>query len=106
MAQVEKVDLQNQTGTDRTCVWETDHIQIMRIRLSPGEALPHHNSNSNVLLLPLAGRVHLETPGVNEVFAVGEAMSVPYDTPMDVRNGGEEPAMFLVIKTPHPKTLG
>jgi len=55
MAQVEKVDLQNQTGTDRTCVWETDHIQIMRIRLSPGEALPHHNSNSNVLLLPLAG---------------------------------------------------
>jgi quercetin dioxygenase-like cupin family protein len=106
MAQTKKVDLQSQTGTDRTCVWETDHIQIMRIRLASGEALPHHNSNSNVLLLPLAGRVKLEMPGVDEVFAVGEAMSVPYNTPMDVRNGGEELAMFLVIKTPHPKTFG
>ena len=100
-----KVDLQFEEGSDRTSVWETDDIQIMRVRLAPGEALPTHNSNSNVLLTPVAGKVGLRTPDDDAVFGVGEAMSVPYGTRMDVSNAGEEPAVFLVLKTPHPKAF-
>lgn len=103
MAGVEPVDLHLSDGNDRTCIWETDHIQIMRIRLAVGEVLPHHNANSNVLLLPLMGTIKLVTPEATEVFSVGRSCSVPFDTPMDVSNGGDEPAVLLVVKTPHPR---
>jgi quercetin dioxygenase-like cupin family protein len=105
MPGIEGIDLHLQDGNDRTCVWETDNVQIMRIRLAPGETLPRHNSNSHVVLLPLAGKLKLETPGQTEVFGTAEALSVPFDTQMDVSNAGEEPATFLVIKTPHPKKM-
>ena len=77
----------------------------MRVRLQYGEALPRHNSNSNVLLLPLEGAVRVETPGASDVARAGEAVSVRFDTQMDVSNGGECPLTFLVIKTPHPRKM-
>jgi quercetin dioxygenase-like cupin family protein len=76
----------------------------MRIRLAPGESLPPHNANSEVLLVPLVGAVRFASADRVEDFAVGEALSVPYQTPMDVSNPGAEPAVFLVVKAPHPKT--
>lgn len=105
MPGIERIDLHLQDHGDRMCVWETDEVQIMRIRLAPGEALPRHNSNSHVVLLALAGQLKFETPGQTEVFGTGEALSVPFDTQMDMSNAGEEPATFLVIKTPHPKRM-
>jgi quercetin dioxygenase-like cupin family protein len=105
MPNLEKLSLKLADGPDRGCVFETEDLQVMRIRLAPGEALPHHNANSNVLLVPLAGTVRFVTEGVEEDFTVGEAMSVPYDTPMDVSNPTETPAAFLVVKAPHPKSF-
>jgi quercetin dioxygenase-like cupin family protein len=105
MANTQHIDLHLNDGPERTCVWETDDIQIMRIRLAVGDKLPTHNSNANVLLTPLAGRIKLATEDGDQVFGVGEAMSLPYDTRMDVSNGGDEPAVLLVLKTPHPKTF-
>ena len=105
MSQVERVDLQFADGPERGCVWETDDLQVMRMRLPVGGALPHHNSNANVLLVPVQGTIKLVTPEQTEVLGVGEAASVAYDTPMDVSNGGEEPALLMVLKAPHPKTF-
>jgi quercetin dioxygenase-like cupin family protein len=105
MTGVRLVDFQMAEGPDRGCVYETDDIQVMRIRLAAREALPHHNSNSNVLLVPLAGRIQLSTQDGDEVIGVGESLSLPYDTPMDVSNSGDDTAVFLVLKTPHPKTF-
>ncbi len=105
MTNIQRVDFQLTGGSDRGCVYETDDIQIMRIRLAPNEALPHHNSNANVLLVPLAGTIQLTTESGNEVAGVGESLSLSYDTPMDVSNPGEDTAIFLVLKTPHPKTF-
>jgi len=106
MANLDRVDLHLADGPERMCVWETENLQIMRMRLAVGDALPHHNSNSNVLLLPLQGTIKLVTPERTEVFRTGEALSVPYDVPMDVSNGGKEPALLLVLKAPHPETIG
>lgn len=105
MPDVERINLHFADEADRMCAWETDNLQIMRIRMAVGEALPHHNSNSNAVLLPVAGTVKLVTPAGPEVFGVGEAMLVPYDTPMDVSNAGDEPALLLVLKAPHPKSF-
>jgi len=105
VSNVRRVDFQMREGSDRGCVYETDDIQIMRIRLAANEVLPHHNSNANVLLVPLDGRIQLATEGGAEVVGVGESLSVPYDSPMDVSNAGNDTAVFLVLKTPHPKTF-
>ncbi len=105
MSDVQRVSLQLADGADRTCVWETDHIQIMRIRMAAGETLPHHNSNSHVLLVPLQGVIELTSPGSTETCSSGEALSVPFDTPMDIRNTGDEEAVLLVLKTPHPRNI-
>lgn len=105
MSDIHLVDLQLTAGNDRACVYETDDVQIMRVRLAPGEALPHHNSNSNVLLTPLEGAVRFEGGKTTEVFGVGQGLSVPFDTPMDVSNGTDGATTFLVIKTPHPRKM-
>jgi len=105
MSEIHLVDLQLTEGNDRTSVYETDDIQIMRVRLAPGEALPHHNSNSRVLLMPLEGAVCLESGETREAFGVGQALSVPFDTPMDVSNASDGPTTFLVLKTPHPRHM-
>jgi quercetin dioxygenase-like cupin family protein len=101
-----RVDLHLADDADRTCVWETDHVQVMRVRMAVGEALPHHNSNSNVLLLPLSGTLQLVVPDAEETFGAGQAMSVPCDTPMDIRNAGDDAVVLLIVKTPHPEALG
>lgn len=102
---IEEIDLQLSAGPDRLGAWEADEIQIMRVRLKPDEALPHHKSNSEVVLLPLEGQVRVETPDADETVQVGHALSVPYETPMDVSNAGEDVVKFLVIKTPHPRVM-
>ena len=106
MPELQLVDLHLFNGEDRTCVWQTEHLQIMRVQLAVGEALPHHNANSDVLLTPVVGAIRLVCGETDVVFGPGQAMSVPFGTPMDVSNGGEEPAVMLLIKAPHPKTMG
>ena len=105
MADIRRVNLELWEGNDRGCAFETEHLQIMRIRLAAGEAVPHHNANSEVLLVPLAGTIRFESGETSETFGVGEALSVDYGTPMDVSNPGPERAAFLVVKAPHPKSL-
>ena len=100
------VDLQLETGSDRMPVYNTDQIQIMRIRLEPGDAVPHHNANSNVLIVPLQGTVRVtQDNGDADELASGEALSVEFQTPMLVSNPGDEPLTFLVLKTPHPRKM-
>lgn len=103
MPTVQPVDLLFTEGPDRTGVFESDPLQIMRVRLAPGEALPTHNANSNAVLVPMLGILRLQTPDADETFGVGQAVSVPGGTQMDVSNAGSEPALFLVLKAPHPK---
>lgn len=103
MSKLELVNLHLSDEADRQAVYETDDIQIMRIRLKGGEALPTHKANSNALLVPLQGAVTVRTEDGEVTAQTGEAIPVTYDTKMDVSNQGQEPALFLVLKTPHPK---
>ncbi|MBU0607290.1 MAG: hypothetical protein KKI08_05355 [Armatimonadetes bacterium] len=99
------VNLHLDDENDRQSVYETDDIQIMRVRLSSGDALPTHNANANVLLVPLQGAVTVAADGAAVIAEPGGAVSVPYQTRMDVSNQGAAPLTFLVLKTPHPKTF-
>ncbi len=106
MGAPKKIDLQLDSGPDRGSVYDTDPIQIMRIRLEPGEALPFHKANSNVLLLPLTGTLEFEEEsGTTHRLEYGDALEVEHMAPMRVSNGGEDLLTFLVLKTPHPKVM-
>ncbi|MHB8996348.1 MAG: cupin domain-containing protein [Armatimonadota bacterium] len=99
------VDLHLGDEADRQAVYETDDIQIMRVRLHGGEALPTHNANSNVLLVPLHGVVTVKTEEGEVTAEAGEAIPVAYGTKMDVSNNSMAASAFLVLKTPHPKKM-
>jgi quercetin dioxygenase-like cupin family protein len=99
------VNLHLTDGDARQSVYETDDIQIMRVRLAAGDFLPPHNANANALLIPLQGAVTVTVAGVATTARAGEGVSVPYQTRMDVSNQGAVPLTFLVLKTPHPKTF-
>ncbi|MGI5819789.1 MAG: hypothetical protein ACOX9R_17025 [Armatimonadota bacterium] len=106
MAAPKKIDLQLDSGPERGPVYDTDAIQIMRIRLQPGEALPFHRANSNVLLVPLTGALQFEEEtGETHTVAHGEALEIAFQTPMLVSNADEDLLTFLVLKTPHPKFM-
>ncbi len=106
MSAVTEVDLKLNSGDDREAVFDTEPIQIMRIRLEPGDSLPRHRANSNVLLVPLEGTVSVqEDDGLFHNASPGHALKVEYRTPMLVSNAGDEPLTFLVLKTPHPKVI-
>lgn len=106
MSRLETLSFHLDDEADRQAVYETDEIQIMRIRLQAGEALPTHKANSNALLLPLRGAVKVQTEEGEAVAVPGEAIPVAYDTRMDVSNHSTAETVLLVLKTPHPRQFG
>jgi quercetin dioxygenase-like cupin family protein len=106
MGATKRIDLQLDSGPDKGPVYDTEPIQIMRVRLEPGDALPFHKANSNVLLVPISGTLKFEEgSGEEHLVEHGEALQVEYMTPMLVSNGGDDLLTFLVLKTPHPKVM-
>lgn len=106
MSAVTEVDLKLDTGEDSEAVYDTAPLQIMRVRLGPGEELPRHRANSNVLIMPLQGTVAVqESDGLVHPAERGHALSVDRGTRMVVSNTGEALAVFLVLKAPHPKAV-
>jgi quercetin dioxygenase-like cupin family protein len=100
MSRVQRVDLQLTTGEDRTCVWAGDVARVMRVRLQPGESLPPHDAGADLVLIPLAGRLRFANEEGEQVWGVGEGLAVACGTPMDIGNAGDEPAVFIVVRTP------
>lgn len=83
---------------------DDDHSAINHIIFNKGEALPEHNSNSNVYMLVLRGTLTLQlgenTATHNEA---GSIVSIPYGIKMNVSNTHEEQLEFFVIKAPNPR---
>ena len=100
MSRVQRVDLQLATGEDRTCVWSGEVTRIMRVRLQPGESLPPHDATADAVLIPLAGKLRFANEEGEQVWGVGEGLAVAGGTPMSISNPGDEPAVFIVVRTP------
>jgi quercetin dioxygenase-like cupin family protein len=102
MTAVQELDLQLTDGEDRQCVWETEEIRVMRVRLAGKGALPRHDSDANVLMLPVTGALNVVTPDGEHALVPGQALALPRGTDMQVSNPADEGNVFLVIKTPRP----
>lgn len=99
MRSVLRVDLQFAGGEPRTCVWPGEGVQIMRVRLEPGEALPPHQAGANVVLVPLQGQVRFVNDDTDETVGVGAALAVNCGTPMAISNADAGETIFIVVKT-------
>lgn len=84
---------------------DVPEAQINLVTLPPGQALPAHNANSNVRLLPLTGEITVTLNGEQDVIRAHEMVSAAFGTPMRIVNGSDHDAAFLVIKTPNPSEM-
>ena len=81
---------------------DVPEAQINLVCLGAHQALPAHNTNSNVRLLVLQGKLSLTVSEETESLVLHEMVAIPFDTPMQIRNDSDSNAAFLVIKTPNP----
>ncbi|MDM7993152.1 MAG: cupin domain-containing protein [Candidatus Fermentibacter sp.] len=89
-------------GIEARRIHENDHVQVMYLKLAPGEALKPHTTPVDVFFYVLEGR--------GEVSIGAETVEVEAETIVDSpkgighcwRNTGNVTLRLLVVKTPKP----
>ncbi|WP_041081032.1 cupin domain-containing protein [Thermotoga profunda] len=89
----------------RRKIVDQKHLLIMQIALKPGQSVPEHKANSNVHLLVLKGSITVTLNNMTAKLKEGDLLPIEYQTPMSIKNNGDENATFLVIKTPNPSEM-
>ncbi|MDL2212225.1 cupin domain-containing protein [Erysipelotrichaceae bacterium OttesenSCG-928-M19] len=85
---------------------DNDEVMINHIILNRGEALPEHNSNSNVYLIIIRGTLFIKLADKQtKQYKAGSIINVPYDIKMNISNNNEEQLEFFVIKAPSPRMI-
>ena len=85
---------------------DDDQAMITHIFLPHEEAVPEHDSNSNVYLVIVRGQMTLRLGAQEtEIYPSGRIIAVPYQTRMRISNGNEETLEFFVVKAPNPRVM-
>jgi quercetin dioxygenase-like cupin family protein len=85
---------------------DDDHAAINHIVLPRAEALPEHETNSNVYLIILRGVLTLRLANQEaRVYTAGNIVAIPYKVKMNLSNTQEEPLEFCVVKAPSPTEM-
>ena len=84
---------------------DNKHLFMMQVALKPGQEVPQHNSNSNVHIIILEGKVVINLAGKDIIAKKGDLISVALKAAMNIKNKSQKNATFLIIKTPHPSSL-
>lgn len=83
---------------------DDENLHLNHMILTKGTGLPEHYSNSNVYMIIVKGKMSInlndEEPNY---YTVGDILSIPYNTKMNVNNFHDEILEFFVVKTPNPK---
>lgn len=92
-------------GWGKKKIIDEKYLLVMQIALKPGQSVPQHNANSNVHLLIMRGALTLNLNGTDNQVKEGDLLPVAHQTPMIIKNTGNDDAMFLVFKTPNPSEM-
>lgn len=85
-------------------ILDDDVVMINHMILNQEEALPEHDSNSNVYMMVIQGKVTLqlsETPA--KEYKQGSIINIPAEVKMNVSNKQKEQLEIFVIKAPSPR---
>ena len=81
-----------------------ENLHYIHMVFPKGEGLPEHNSNSNVYMTVVRGRLSL---GLDDqeihAYPAGTLVKIPFKTRMNVRNLDEAVLELIVVKAPSPK---
>ena len=85
-------------------ILDDDVVMINHIILNTGEAMPQHDSNSNVYMTVIRGRlsIGLDDQEIHE-YEAGTLLKIPFQTKMNVKNLHSETLELIVVKAPAPK---
>ena len=85
-------------------ILDDDVAMINHMILNQGEALPLHDSNSNVYMIIVRGAVTAQL-GENPAkrYGHGNILNIPGKIKMNISNADAEQAEFFVIKAPSPR---
>ncbi len=89
-------------GIEARKIHENEHVQVMYLKLAPGESLRPHATPVDVFFYVLEGRGAV-TIGDETVEVTAETIvDSPRDVPHHWRNTGDSVLRLLVVKTPKP----
>jgi mannose-6-phosphate isomerase-like protein (cupin superfamily) len=89
-------------GVDVRKMFETEHAQVMEIKLMPGEGLKKHITPVDVFFYVLEGAGTVEIGDERVEVVRDQLIESPKGIPHRLLNEGGEPFRFLVVKTPKP----
>jgi len=101
--QVFKISENSEKGIKRVIFDENLHY--IHMLFCKDEGLPEHDSNSNVYMTVVRGRlsIDLNEQGVHE-YESGTLLKIPVKTKMRIKNRYPEPLELIVVKAPAPKS--
>ena len=92
----------NPHGVDVRQLFDSEHIQVIEIRLMPGEGLKRHATPVDVCFYILEGSGTVEIGGESARVSADTLVESPKGIPHRLMNEGDGPFRFLVLKTPKP----
>ncbi|MDL2248399.1 cupin domain-containing protein [Tyzzerella sp. OttesenSCG-928-J15] len=85
-------------------ILDDDVVMINHMILNQGEALPQHDSNSNVYMIIVHGTVTAQLgENLAKRYEQGNILNIPGRIKMNISNGDAEQAEFFVVKAPSPR---
>lgn len=85
-------------------ILDDDVVMINHIILNQGEALPQHDSNSNVYLIVVRGTLTSQLgDDLSKCYTQGSIINVPGKIKMNISNAEPDQLEFFVVKAPSPR---
>jgi quercetin dioxygenase-like cupin family protein len=85
---------------------DDENSAINHMVLNKGEALPIHDSNSNIYLIIIRGTLSITLAKQDtHTYEKGCIVNVPYGISMFIRNEDAPVLEFFVVKAPNPKAF-
>ena len=89
-------------GVDVRKLFDSEHVQVVEIKLMPGESLKKHITPVDVFFYVLEGTGTVEIGDEQSEASVDQLIESPKGVPHRLLNESESPFRFLVVKTPKP----
>lgn len=85
-------------------ILDDDVVMINHMILNQGDALPQHDSNSNVYMIVIAGAITAQlAENPPKRYEKGNIINIPGKIKMNISNEETEQAEFFVVKAPSPR---
>jgi mannose-6-phosphate isomerase-like protein (cupin superfamily) len=89
-------------GVDVRKLFDSEHVQVVEIKLMPGEGLKKHITPVDVFFYVLEGTGIVEIGDEQSGVTLDQLIESPKGIPHRLLNESESPFRFLVVKTPKP----